>query len=124
MTHRTLRRIACLGTVAMLALAVSGCAWSPFQPSPGGVSFKVEADCSIAYENTGRDIDSASGEFSCPTGARGKFRVSGSRGSAVTDNAVNAQAQLNALLIAMLGSKIPNLGAILAAGGAPIPAVP
>ncbi len=124
MTYRQLREIGIVMALTATLIALSGCAWNPLQPPPGGVSFKVSADCSIAYENTGRDIDSASGEFSCPTGAKGKFRVAGSRGSASADNSVNAQAQLNALLIAMLGSKIPNLGAILAAGGMPVPPVP
>ena len=120
MNHRTLRRIGYEIHIAALAVVLSGCAYNPFQASPGGVSFKMTADGVLSYENTGRDIDSASGDVQFPNGARGKFRVSGSRGSASTDNSVNAQAQLNALLIAMLGQKIPNLGAILAAGGAPV----
>ena len=124
MNHRTLRALAIGITLGGLSLAVSGCAYNPFQASPGGVSFKMTADGVLSYENTGRDIDSASGDVQFPNGARGKFRVSGSRGSASTDNSVNAQAQLNALLIAMLGQKIPNLGAILAAGGAPVPPIP
>jgi len=123
MTHRTLRRIALLGTAAMMALAVSGCAWNPFQQSPGGVSFKMAADGTLSYENTGRDIEAASGDVTFPNGARGKFKVSGSRGSAATDNATTAQAQLNALLIALLQSKIPNLGAILAPA-LPVPPIP
>lgn len=111
-------------TALIAAIAVSGCAYNPFQPSPGGVSFKMSADGTLSYENTGRDIDGASGEVVFPNGARGKFRVNGSRGAGSTDNAVNAQAQLNALLIALAGQKIPNLGAVLAAGGLPLPLAP
>lgn len=125
MNHRTLRALAIGITLGGLALAVSGCA-NPWLggPSAGGVSFKWQPDCSGEYQNNGRDIDTFSGEITCPNGARGKFRVAGARGAGSADNAVNAQAQLNALLIAMLGTKIPNLGAILAAGGMPVPPVP
>lgn len=126
MTHRQLRGLAVAGALIMAVAVLPGCSWNPFQPSPGGVSFQMTADGVLKYENNGRDIDAASGDVTFPNGARGKFKIAGSRGSSSTDNAVNAQAQLNALLIALLGQKIPNLGAILAAGGVlPVPsAVP
>lgn len=99
--------------LSMTGVGLSGCAWNPFTPQPGGTSFKMSADGTISYENTGRDVDGASGEITFPNGTRGKFKIAGSRGSASADNATLVQAQLNALLIALLGQKIPNLGAVL-----------
>ena len=93
-----------LSTLAMLSLAgaLSGCAWNPFQPSPGGTEFKMSADGTIAYSNTGRDIDHASGEVTFPNGAKGKFRVAGSKGGDVTTAAVGQQAAINMALIAAM----------------------
>lgn len=104
-----------------MPLLLGACAWNPFQPSPGGVSFAMSQDGMVKYENTGRDIDGASGEVVFPNGARGKFRVNGSRGSASSDQAVAAQAQLNALLIAAMAEKLPSLASALRAGTLPIP---
>lgn len=108
MTHRSLRRTAITITVALTALAaLSGCAWNPFQPSPGGTEFSMTADGVVKYSNNGRDIDHASGEVTFPNGARGKFRVAGSKGSEVAMGAVQQQAAINMALIAA----IPKLSA-------------
>jgi hypothetical protein len=124
MTHRQLRRIAALGTVAAMALALSGCAYNPFQPSPGGVSFKMTQDGMVSYENNGRDIDSAQGSVTFPNGARGNFRVVGSKGGDVSAGAVQQQALINMALMAML----PKLSAAdlmkLIAAQPTVPAVP
>lgn len=110
-----------------LILALPGCAWNPFQPSPGGVSFKMNQDGSVAYENNGRDIDGASGEVVFPNGARGKFRVSGSKGGDAAINATNQQAMINMALVAAIPKLSPadimRLMTLLA-GVPPVPAVP
>jgi hypothetical protein len=107
---------------ALAALsALPGCVSPPWQAPPGGVIFKAKPDCSFEYENTGRDIDNVTANFTCPNGTKGELHVTGSRGSSNAASGQAAQAQLNAVLIGMLGSKIPNLGAILAASGVPVP---
>lgn len=99
----------------LLPLALSACAWNPFQPSPGSASFKMSQDGVISYEVNGRDSDSTIAKFTFPNGAKGDIRIVGSRGSASAEQATAAQAQLNALLIAMLGEKIPNFAKVLQA---------
>ena len=103
---------------------LGGCAWNPFQPSPGGTEFSMTADGVIKYSNNGRDIDHASGEVVFPNGARGKFRVAGSKGGDVASAAVQQQAMVNMALIAaipkMSTSDIMKLMPLLI-GAPPIP---
>lgn len=97
-----MKRLLSTLAIVCLAFSVTGCAWNPFQPSPGGTEFSMTADGSIKYANTGRDIDHASGEVTFPNGARGKFRVAGSKGGDVTTAAVGQQAAINMALIAAM----------------------
>jgi hypothetical protein len=92
-------------------LLVSGCAWNPFQPSPGGTEFTMTQDGKIHYANTGRDVDAASGKVRFPNGAEGEFSVRGSNGSAANLAATAAQAQINMARIQAVQAIIPKLTA-------------
>jgi len=83
-------------------LMVGACAYNPFQPSPGGVSFKMTQDGMVSYENNGRDIDSAQGSVTFPNGARGNFKVVGSKGGDVSAGAVQQQAMTNMAWMALI----------------------
>lgn len=96
----------------LLALLTLGaCSWNPFQPSPGGTEFTMTQDGKIHYANTGRDVDAASGKVRFPNGAEGEFSVRGTSGSASTQQAVAAQAQVNMARIQAIQATIPKLTA-------------
>lgn len=67
----------------------------------------MSADGVIKYSNSGRDIDHASGEVTFPNGARGKFRVAGSKGGDVATAAVQQQAMINMALVAAIPKLAP-----------------
>ncbi len=106
--------LAVFGALLLALASLPGCAWNPFGPMPGQTSFRMGPDGAISYQSS-RDIGHASGEFTFPNGARGKFRVADIKGADVAAGAVAQQAQLNGAIVAALASKFPDLAKLLLA---------
>jgi hypothetical protein len=125
MTHSQLRRLAVVGTLAVTAIALQGCANPWFMgPSAGGVSFKMSQDGTVSYEDNGRDIQGLRGKIVFPNGAQATIRLDGAKGSTSADNATNQQAALMLALIAQMPKIDPATLAKLApllVGAPPIP---
>jgi len=122
MTHHTLRRIALLGTAAMMAVALSGCA-SWFGPQPGLLSVDISSQCAVKVED-GRQYARISGNFrrSVDGICEGKFEAVGVevfQGQAIGAQRDAVQMQMLQQMLSVILARFPGSQLPL-----PVPPVP
>lgn len=93
-----MKQVLCL----MIGLMVSGCAWYPFMPSPGGTKFKMTPEGAMDLETNGVNRDRISGEATFPNGASIKIRMTGQNASDAAIASGEIQTRNNLALIALL----------------------